>query len=84
MKVLILILKDHGLFKISDIFVPFLLNQCRKLAPVTLCIKEQKSLTNHVVGKKKKLEAKQKLLQLQENIMKSLFSTPAFSCLALI
>lgn len=52
---------------------------------VALCIKEKQSLTNHVVGKKKKIiEAKQKLLQLQENIMKSLFSTPAFSCLALI
>lgn len=52
---------------------------------VTLSIKEKKSLTNHVVGKKKKItEAKQKLLQLQENIMKSLFSTPVFSCLALI
>lgn len=45
-----------------------------------------KEVSNQPCGREEKkiTEAKQKLLQLHENIMKSLFSTPAFSCLALI
>lgn len=46
----------------------------KTLVPQWHGIKEQKSLPNHVVGREK--SEKQKLLQLQENIMKSLFSTP--------